>query len=97
MEKKCYPGELSDMEWSLIEPIVERARPFNGGKKNGGRNSKYGKRRMLDAIFYIFRLGSSKRLSPLDFPPWPNSLFSVYEVEKKTGALKIERFLELIR
>lgn len=70
MKNKKYPGELSDKEWSLIEPIVERTRPFNGGKKNGGRNSKYGKRRMLDAIFYLIRSGCSWRLLPLDFPPW---------------------------
>lgn len=70
MEKKHYPGELSDKEWLLIEPIIERSRKPNGGRKNAGRNPKYGKRRMLDAIFYLLRSGCSWRLLPHDFPPW---------------------------
>ena len=87
MEKKHYPGELSDKEWLLVQPIVERSRPPNGGKKNGGRNSKYGQRRILDAIFYLLRSGCSWRLLPHDFPPW-QTVYAQFIKWKKDGTLK---------
>jgi len=61
---KRYPGELTDKEWLLIQHIVEKT------ASPRGRKSKYGKRRMLDAIFYLIRSGCSWRLLPHDFPPW---------------------------
>lgn len=87
MEKKHYPGELSDKEWLLIQPIIERSRPTNGGKKNGGRNSKHGRRRILDAIFYLLRSGCSWRLLPHDFPPW-TTVYSQFAKWKKEGTLR---------
>lgn len=64
MKRRQYPGELTDKEWSLIEKIVE--------KKDSprGRKPKYGKREMLNAVFYLMRSGCSWRLLPHDFPPW---------------------------
>lgn len=61
---KKYPGELTDKEWSLIQHIVEKT------DSPRGRKPKHGKRRMLDAVFYLLRSGCSWRLLPHDFPPW---------------------------
>jgi len=64
MQRKKYPGELTDKEWLLIRHIVEKT------ASPRGRKPKYGKRRMMDAIFYLIRSGCSWRLLPHDFPPW---------------------------
>ena len=64
MERKQYPGELTDKEWELIKPIVEK------NESPRGRKSKYGKRVMMNAMFYLIRSGCSWRLLPSDFPPW---------------------------
>lgn len=79
---KRYPGELSDKEWSLIRPIVEKTH-----YPKGGRKPKYGARRMLDAIFYLLRSGCSWRLLPHDFPPW-QTVYSQFVRWKKKGLLK---------
>lgn len=75
MEQKRYPGELTDQEWKLIKPLVEN--------KSTGRKPKYGKRRILDAIFYLLRSGCSWRLLPHDFPPWQTvySQFAKWKIE----------------
>jgi transposase len=64
MAKKQYPGELTDKEWELIKLIIEQKNSPRGAK------SKYGKRTMMNAIFYLIRSGCSWRLLPHDFPPW---------------------------
>ena len=64
MSRRQYPGELTDKEWELIGPILEKR------TSPRGRKSKYGKRMMMNAIFYLIRAGCSWRLLPYDFPPW---------------------------
>lgn len=64
MKRKQYPGDLSDKEWELIQGLIEKK------KSPRGRKPKYGKREMLNAIFYLLRSGCSWRLLPHDFPPW---------------------------
>ena len=64
MNRMQYPGELTDKEWDLIKPIIERT------DSPRGRKSKYGKRVMINAIFYLIRSGCSWRLLPNDLPPW---------------------------
>lgn len=78
MERKRYPGELRDEEWELIKPLVEKKRSPKG------RKPKYGKRRMLDAIFYLLRSGCAWRLLPYDFPPW-QTVYSQFKLWKKEG------------
>ena len=59
-----YPDDLSDNEWKLIERFTKNP------DTNRGRKPKYGKREMLNAIFYLLRTGCSWRHLPHDFPPW---------------------------
>jgi putative transposase len=56
--KKNYYTDLSEKEWQIISPL------FSNHK------SKYSKKEMINAIFYILRAGCSWRLLPNDFPPW---------------------------
>jgi len=64
MKRKAYPEDLSDTEWSKIKYLTEKK------ETKRGRKSKYGKREVLNAIFYLLRSGCSWRHLPHDFPPW---------------------------
>ncbi len=76
MERKNYPDDLTDQEWDLIQDIVT--------KRNNprGRKSKYCKREVMNAIFYLLRSGCSWRLLPHDFPPW-QAVYAQFGLEKQ--------------
>lgn len=59
-----YPSDLSDAEWDIIKPFVDKV-----GVKFG-RPREVDIRRVLDAIFYVNRTGCQWRYLPTDFPPW---------------------------
>jgi putative transposase len=60
---KRYPTDLTDEEWSRIEPLLPR------GPKRGRRRS-VDLREILNAIRYMARSGGGWRMLPKDFPPW---------------------------
>ena len=64
MKRQPYPDDITDKEWELIEPILQ------ADKSRGGRNPKYKRREVMNAIFYLVRSGCSWRHLPHDFPPW---------------------------
>jgi transposase len=59
----CYPSDLTDAEWELVEPLLPRP-------GEGGRPEKHPRRQVVDAILYVVRTGCSWRQLPTDFPPW---------------------------
>ena len=61
--RRAYQTDLSDAEWSHIEPLVP-------APKAPGRPRVHTLREILNAIFYIVRSGCGWRLLPHDFPPW---------------------------
>jgi putative transposase len=61
--RKTYSTDLSDEEWSYIEPHLP-------APNAPGRPRLHTMREILDAIFYILRSGCAWRLLPNDFPPW---------------------------
>src|SRR5829696_1485465 len=61
--RKPYPTDLSDAEWSCIEPHIPTP-------KAPGRPRVHPLREILNAIFYMVRSGCAWRLLPHDFPPW---------------------------
>ena len=61
-DRKRYPTDLSDKEWSLMAPFLP--------EQKTGRPRKYSQREMMNAIIYITRTGSSWRMMPHDLPPW---------------------------
>jgi putative transposase len=63
MERKPYPSDLTDKQWSLLEPLIPPACP-------GGRPRKTNMREVVNALFYLTREGCSWRALPHDFPPW---------------------------
>lgn len=64
MKRQPYPDDITDKEWELIEPVLI------ADKSRGGRNPKYERREVMNAIFYLIRSGCSWRHLPHDFPPW---------------------------
>src|SRR3954464_10117339 len=65
MKRKFYPSDLTDRQWSLLEPLLPRVRPHQRG-----RPRKTDLREIINALFYHVREGGSWRALPHDFPPW---------------------------
>jgi putative transposase len=61
--RKPYPTDLSDTEWSYIEPHMPVPKEY-------GRPRVHSPREILDAIFYVLRSGCQWRMLPHDFPRW---------------------------
>lgn len=66
IEKKTkrYPTDLTDEEWTRIEPFLP-------GAAKSGRPARTDLREVLNAIRYLARSGGGWRMLPKDFPPWP--------------------------
>ncbi len=60
--KQTAIRDMSDDEWSLLEPMVPAAR-------SGGRPRTTDMREVVNAIFYIESTGCQWRALPKDFPP----------------------------
>ncbi len=60
--RTAYPTDLSDVEWSYLEPYLP-------APKTIGRPKIHHTRKVLDAVFYILKSGCAWRLLPRDFPP----------------------------
>ena len=61
MRTQTYPSDVSDPQWSLIEPHIP--------VYPGGRPRQTNLRDVVDAILYILRTGCQWRYLPKDFPP----------------------------
>jgi putative transposase len=77
-QRKAYPDDLTDAEWLILEPLTHNE------NTNRGRKSSYGKREMLNAIFYLLRTGCSWRHLPHDFPPW-KTVYTQFRAWKLSG------------
>ena len=77
MNRKRYPSDTTDKEWSILEPLVPMP-------KSGGRPAKWSRREIMDAIYYIVRSGSTWRALPHDYPPW-QSVYYYFRVWKMDG------------
>jgi putative transposase len=62
MEKKPYPSDVTDEQWTILKRLIPPARP-------GGRPRSVGLRQIVNAIFYRTRSACSWRMLPRDFPP----------------------------
>jgi putative transposase len=59
---EIYPGDLSDQEWAILEPLIPAGKP-------GGRPREVDMRQVLNGIFYILRAGCAWRMLPREYPP----------------------------
>lgn len=63
--QKAYPSDLSDAEWTLIAPLLER--PKRDGR---GKPRTVDRREVMNAILYVLRTGCQWRYLPEGFPVW---------------------------
>ena len=63
MSPPRYPSDLSDEEWTILEPLLSSA-------EKRGRPPKWPLRHVANAVFYLLRSGGSWRMLPKEYPPW---------------------------
>src|SRR3954449_5302511 len=77
MRSPPYPSDLTDDQWSLLDPLVPRA------AKNC-RPRKTDLREVVNAIFYLNRAGCPWRMLPRDFAPW-QTVYHYFEQWRDDG------------
>jgi len=60
--KLRYPSDLTDDEWSLVEPLIPPAR-------RGGNKRHVDVREVMNGIMYVLSTGCQWRAIPKDLPP----------------------------
>lgn len=60
---KRYLTDLSDAEWSYLEPHLPAT-------NQRGRPRVHSYREILNAVFYLLKTGCQWRMLPREFPPW---------------------------
>jgi transposase len=61
-DKLRYPSDLTDEEWSLVEPLIPPA-------KRGGRKREVVVREVVNGVMYVLSTGCQWRYIPKDLPP----------------------------
>ena len=61
-DQQRYPSDLTDEEWSHIEPLIPPA-------KRGGRKREVDLREIVNGIMYVLSTGCQWRYVPKDLPP----------------------------
>ena len=60
--KLRYPSDLTEEEWSHIEPLIPPA-------KRGGRNREVDVRQVVNGVMYVLSTGCQWQYIPKDLPP----------------------------
>ncbi len=60
---KRYPSDLTDEQWSAVEPFLPKTAAV-------GNPRRIDLREVLNAIRYLVRSGCEWRILPIHFPPW---------------------------
>jgi putative transposase len=72
-----YDSDLTDKEWSIIEPIFTKT-------KKGKHLQKHNKRKLVDAVRYLNKTGCQWHMLPQDFPNC-QTVHSFYRRATKNG------------
>ena len=82
-----YASDLSDAEWSILEPLIPPAKP-------GGRPRSVNMRQILNGIFYVLRSGGAWRRLAHDYPAW-STAYHYFRVFRNEGVW--ERIVTILR
>jgi putative transposase len=74
---EVYPSDLSDQEWTILEPLIPPAKPR-------GRPRSVDMRLVLNGVFYVLRTGCAWRYLPREYPPWP-TVYHYFRVFRNEG------------
>ncbi|GGT64536.1 transposase [Streptomyces atratus] len=66
-ERKPYPSDLSDVQWSLIDPVITAWKDRH--RSVSGHQGAYAMREIVNAILYQGRTGCQWAYLPHDLPP----------------------------
>ena len=88
MRRTRYPSDLTDRQWEIVAPLLERPHP------GYGRPRKYPLREIVNALFYLVKNGCTWRALPHDFPPWED-VYDHFRRWRKDGTL--ERLHDALR
>jgi len=64
MPRKPYPSDLTDEQWTILEPLIPPAR-----QNRGGRPRNVNLREVANTILYLNRSGCQWDMLPHDLPP----------------------------
>jgi len=81
-DRRGYPTDLTDEQWTLIEPLL----PPERGGRGFGRPLKHPRREIVNAILYQARTGCAWRLLPGDLPPWA-TVYDYFAAWNRDGTL----------
>ena len=77
--KLRYPTDLTDEEWSLVEPLIPPARP-------GGSQRRVDMRQVVNGLMYILGTGCQWRAIPKDLAP-RSTVHDYFDLWTWNGAL----------
>jgi putative transposase len=80
MPRRAYETDLSDAQWELLRPQVEKP------ASHGGTHRKHPLREIVNALLYVAKTGCQWRMLPHDFPPW-EAVYDHYRRWKQDGTL----------
>src|SRR3954462_14630673 len=80
MRTQSYPSDITDAQWSLIEPYLP--------VYPGGRPRSTDLREVVDAILYVLRTGCQWRFLPKDFPP-KSTVWRYFDEWRHNGTLDV--------
>ena len=83
-DKLRYPSDLTDDEWSHIEPLILPAK--RGGRKRSVEPREILNGIMLNGIMYVLSTGCQWRYVPKDLPP-KSTLFGYFDLWNWAGTL----------
>jgi transposase len=77
MTSISYTSDLSDAEWTILAPLLCPG-------QQAGHPQVFTLRRIVEAVFYMLRIGCQWRALPHDFPPW-TAVFYHYAKWRRRG------------
>jgi putative transposase len=88
MSRKAYPTDLTEAQWELLRPLIEKP------ASHGGTHRKHPLLEIVNALLYALKSGCQWNMLPHDFPPWEN-VYDHHRRWKRDGTL--ERLHDFLR
>jgi putative transposase len=76
-QRKPYPSDLSDEEWTILKPLLPQPKGF-------GHPVEVDFREILNGIFYVHRSGCQWEMLPHDLPPY-TTVYGYFQKWQRKG------------